>query len=76
MIDVETDRFYQALSDLDYDFSGRFRSLSALRRRHLRASCELRMQPSSEEEFKMIHPAELDAVLQSCILAYSYTMND
>lgn len=77
MIEVEPDRFYQALSDLGYNFSGRFRSLSELKRRHLRASCVVKLQPSRDNEEPMaIHPAELDAVLQSCILAYSYPYDE
>lgn len=69
MIDVETPRFYQALEELGYEFSGRFKSLSQLRRRHFRSSCQTKMQIHDEY---LIHPAELDAALQSCILAYSY----
>ncbi|KAI0199877.1 putative polyketide synthase [Astrocystis sublimbata] len=69
LVDVETDRFYQCLSDLGYDFSGRFRSLSKLKRRHFKSSCSILMAGA---ENLMIHPAELDGVLQSCILAYSY----
>lgn len=69
MVEVEADRFYQALEGLGYEFSGRFKSLSELRRRHFRSSCQVQAQ--HHEDF-LLHPADLDAVLQSCILAYSY----
>lgn len=69
MIDVETDRFYQALAELGYEFSGHFKALTELKRRHQRSSCVVEMQ---SYEGLLIHPANLDAVLQACILAYSY----
>ncbi|KAK7739675.1 Type I Iterative PKS [Cytospora paraplurivora] len=72
MIDVETDRFYQSLKDLGYDFDGRFRSLSSLRRKYGRSSCLVNLPKSGDDLDLLIHPAELDAVFQSCILAYSY----
>ncbi|KUI60190.1 Polyketide synthase-nonribosomal peptide synthetase [Cytospora mali] len=72
LIDVDTDRFYQSLSDLGYAFSGRFRSLSSLRRKYRRSSCRAKLQSPEDGENLLIHPAEIDAVLQSCILAYSY----
>ncbi|KAH8820161.1 putative polyketide synthase [Xylogone sp. PMI_703] len=81
MIDVEPERFYSALADLGYNFSGRFRSLSALRRRYNKSTCQVMMQPQELEEAGggqplLIHPAELDAVLQSIILAYSYPYDE
>ncbi|ROV88308.1 hypothetical protein VMCG_10475 [Cytospora schulzeri] len=73
MVNVDTDRFYQALAQLGYEFSGRFRSLSELKRRHFQSSCLVQLQPSDD---LLIHPAELDAVLQSCMLAYSYPFDE
>ncbi|KAH7318294.1 putative polyketide synthase [Stachybotrys elegans] len=69
MIDVETDRFYQALAELGYEFSGAFKSLYGLQRRHQISSCKVKQQ---KYENLLIHPVDLDAVLQSCILAYSH----
>lgn len=78
MIDVEPDRFYAALADLGYNFSGRFRALSDLQRKRGKSSCLVKM--SSPEDLggssMLIHPAELDAVLQSAILAYSYPYDE
>ncbi|CAG8974765.1 hypothetical protein HYALB_00000377 [Hymenoscyphus albidus] len=73
MIDVEPEGFYGALAQIGYEFSGRFRSLSDLRRRHGKASCLIKMPvPALGDETLLVHPAELDAAFQSVILAYSY----
>ena len=77
VIDVEPERFYAALADLGYDFSGRFRSLSGLRRKHHRATCLMKVRPLEDcADSLLIHPAELDAALQSIILAYSYPYDE
>ncbi|KAI5865338.1 putative polyketide synthase [Durotheca rogersii] len=77
VIDVEPERFYQALADLGYNFSGRFKSLSSLQRKHYRATCVAKMRPLEQGEDAMyIHPAELDSILQSIILAYSYPYDE
>lgn len=73
MIDVETDRFYAALADLGYEFRDRFRSLTGLQRKHNRASCFVTLR---DNDGLLLHPAELDAVLQSIILAYSYPYDE
>ena len=77
VIDVEPERFYAALADLGYNFSGRFRSLSGLRRKHHRATCLMKVRPLEDgDDPLLIHPAELDAVLQSIILAYAYPYDE
>ncbi|KXX79394.1 Lovastatin nonaketide synthase [Madurella mycetomatis] len=73
MIDVERDRFYAALADLGYNFDGPFRALTGLRRKRGKATCAVKVQPSSS---LLIHPAELDAMMQSAILAYSYPYDE
>ncbi|KAK3689258.1 putative polyketide synthase [Podospora appendiculata] len=73
MVDVEPERFYAALSELGYHFSGRFRTMSGLQRKRGKATCFIKMeQPGA----LLIHPAELDAILQSAILAYSYPYDE
>ncbi|KAI0097723.1 putative polyketide synthase [Nemania sp. FL0031] len=64
-IEVDADRFYTSLSELGYQFNGRFRSLSSMRRKHLQSSCVLATN-------LLIHPTDVDASLQSIMLAYSY----
>ncbi|KAI0194522.1 putative polyketide synthase [Xylaria flabelliformis] len=73
MIEVDHEHFYAALKDLGYEFSGRFRSLSSMRRKHARSSCFVQTGPLEEDDKALlIPPSELDACLQSIMLAYSY----
>ncbi|KAI0455320.1 putative polyketide synthase [Xylaria acuta] len=73
MIEVDHEHFYAALKDLGYEFSGRFRSLSTMRRKHARSSCLVLTGPLEEDDKALlIPPSELDACLQSIMLAYSY----
>ncbi|ORY71958.1 putative polyketide synthase [Pseudomassariella vexata] len=85
MIDVEPERFYAALADLGYEFSGPFRSLFTLKRKYGKSACLVRIRRprevwvgSSDNEGKrrgqslLIHPSELDAALQCVLLAHSY----
>ncbi|KAH9896254.1 putative polyketide synthase [Xylariomycetidae sp. FL2044] len=76
-IAVETERFYRSLADLGYNFSGRFQSLSGLRRKHGLSTCVIQ-HPAHEarEHTLLVHPAELDASFQSIILAYAYPYDD
>ncbi|PYI00038.1 beta-ketoacyl synthase domain-containing protein [Aspergillus ellipticus CBS 707.79] len=73
MIEVETDRFYSALEELGYGYQGPFRALSAITRKLGKASGQVAMTPTEPTEPTLIvHPAMLDAAIQSVILAYSY----
>ncbi|KAI0398721.1 putative polyketide synthase [Xylaria palmicola] len=77
MLDVETERFYSALGELGYQFSGRFRALSSMRRKHLQSSSIVAATATKEQDDGddgelLIHPAEVDASLQSIMLAHSY----
>ncbi|KAI1423496.1 putative polyketide synthase [Xylaria sp. FL1777] len=73
MIEVDHEHFYAALRDLGYEFSGRFRSLASMRRKHARSSCLVLPGPlDKDDEALLIPPSELDACLQSIMLAYSY----
>ncbi|KAI3336108.1 male sterility protein-domain-containing protein [Ustulina deusta] len=72
-ISVETERFYSALADLGYEFKERFRSLSGLQRKLNRTTCFVTPEDS---EGLIVHPAVLDAALQSIILAYRYPYDD
>ncbi|RYP64846.1 hypothetical protein DL769_006521 [Monosporascus sp. CRB-8-3] len=77
LISVDTDLFYTALAKLGYNFSGRFRSLTSLTRKHQFSTCMVNLQPPEPgAESFFIHPSELDAAFQSIILAYSYPNDD
>ncbi|ORY61265.1 putative polyketide synthase [Pseudomassariella vexata] len=76
-IAVETERFYRSLADLGYNFSGRFQSLSGLRRKHGLSTCHINMVAhETGEEALFVHPAKLDASFQSIILAYAYPYDE
>ncbi|RDW86024.1 hypothetical protein BP5796_04349 [Coleophoma crateriformis] len=77
LVEVEVDRWYSFLAELGYIFSGRFRSLTSLRRKYGKSSGFVQMQPpKAGEESLLSHPAELDAAYQSLILAYTYPGDD
>lgn len=73
MIDIEEDRFYSSLADLGYGYTGPFRALSSMKRK-LGIATGLIANPPSEypDQALMVHPAVLDASIQSVILAYCY----
>ncbi|KAI1262877.1 putative polyketide synthase [Xylariaceae sp. FL1019] len=78
MIDVEPESFYSALSELGYHFSGCFRSMASILRKHGESRCIIAPvkdqtaynAPGSNN--RMLHPARLDAALQSIMLAHAY----
>lgn len=77
MLNVEPDRFYAALADLGYGLTGRFQSLMGMHRKHCRSTSLVKMGPRDEEDGNLlVHPAELDAALQSIILAYSHPYDE
>lgn len=74
LLELEPSRLYNFMESLGYNFSGPFKSLENLRRKHGQASCQLPMQDSDSP--LLFHPAEVDAALQSVLLAYSYPGDD
>ncbi|KAL2048919.1 hypothetical protein ABVK25_010772 [Lepraria finkii] len=73
MVKVESDRFYASLAELGYGYTGPFRALSCLERKHGKAS-GLLTNPKVDHTADplIIHPAMLDAAIQAVILAYCY----
>ncbi|RDL33251.1 putative hybrid nrps pks [Venustampulla echinocandica] len=72
MLEVESDRFYDALGKLGFGYSGPFRALSGMKRKLGAASGFIRNSPSSSSPPLLIQPAALDAAIQSIMLAYCY----
>lgn len=70
LLDLEPERLYGAMDGLGYNFSSTFRSLRDLQRKHGKACCRLPVQ-YPESPF-LLHPVDVDAALQSIMLAYSY----
>ena len=71
MIDVPEERFYSSLNDLGYGYTGPFRALSSMKRKLGRAS-GLVANPAVADHGPIIHPAMLDAAIQSVMLAKSW----
>ena len=73
LVDIETDRFYTSLEQLGYGYTGPFKALSSMKRK-LGMATGLVAKPatSDSEGVLMVHPALLDAAIQSIILAFCY----
>ncbi|KAJ5758973.1 hypothetical protein N7520_006129 [Penicillium odoratum] len=72
-LEVETDRFYNFVSNLGFGYTGPFRALSNLRRKmdHATGSISIPIDESMESPL-LIHPGSLDAAIQAIMLAYSF----
>ena len=68
LVDVDVDRFYEALTDIGLGYTGAFRALDSLRRRSGCARATLRQSPSHPVAHA-IHPAILDAAFQTVFAA-------
>ncbi|KAL8750373.1 MAG: hypothetical protein Q9184_006446, partial [Pyrenodesmia sp. 2 TL-2023] len=73
MFDLEVNRFYNAVGRLGYGYTGPFRALSGLTRK-LDFTAGFIAVPETTPSFEklLVHPAQLDAAIQSMILAYCY----
>ena len=73
IFELDENRFYNAVSRLGYGYTGPFRALSGLKRK-LDVATGLITVPETTTMFGklLVHPAELDAAIQSMILAYCY----
>ncbi|KAI0153232.1 putative polyketide synthase, partial [Xylariaceae sp. FL1272] len=77
MVDVEPESFCSALSELGYHFSGCFRSMASILRKHGESRCVI--APVQDHAYdaagsnnRTLHPVQLDAALQSIMLAHAY----
>ncbi|KAI1749216.1 PKS-NRPS hybrid [Xylaria castorea] len=74
MLEVESDRFYNVLEQLGFNYSGPFRALTDLKRKLGKAIGHIQNPESGQHSGRplLIHPAMLDAGIQSIMLAYCY----
>ncbi|KAJ6095419.1 Acyl transferase/acyl hydrolase/lysophospholipase [Penicillium sp. IBT 16267x] len=72
-VEVETDRFYNFVSDLGFGYTGPFHALSELKRKmdHATGVIAIPMEDSTEKPL-LIHPGSLDGAIQAIMLAYSF----
>nr|AKL78827.1 GLNRPS8 [Glarea lozoyensis] len=73
LVEVDTSRFYSALSDLGYGYSGPFKGLSTLKRK-MDVGTGLVASTNSTNTAKpmLIHPAMLDSAFQAIFLGYGW----
>ena len=76
LINVNRDRLYNFWESLDYNYTGSFQSLSTLKRKFGKASCIATRASTDDAKLLLVHPVDLDAALQSVMLAYSYPGDD
>ena len=68
---VSTDAFYTMMSEIGLDYSGPFRALTSLERRHNFSSAVLQRMHPEETSRLDISPAMLDSCLQSAFATFS-----
>ncbi|KAH0592113.1 Polyketide synthase [Metarhizium humberi] len=68
LVDVDSEDLYASLDHLNYEFSGPFRVLSGLRRK---PGLSTGFLPGDNTLSMLVHPAMLDALFQSIVLAAS-----
>lgn len=73
MSEVDSDRFYNTIAELGYNYSGQFRTLSSARRKLNQASVLVSSHIYDEMSVSgyLVHPSMLDVAFQASILAYS-----
>ncbi|CAG7931952.1 unnamed protein product [Penicillium olsonii] len=72
-LELETDRFYNSVSELGFGYTGPFQALSGLRRKMDEASGLIAVPEQDETGHSLIiHPGSLDGAIQSIMLAYSF----
>lgn len=76
MVEVDPDRFYQAMEKLGLGFRGSFASLASINRKKANSSCLVRIKPVEDPSELLVHPAELDSAIQSIFPAYGYPGTD
>ncbi|RDL40494.1 uncharacterized protein BP5553_00473 [Venustampulla echinocandica] len=73
MMEVESDRFYDSFAENGYRYTGPFKALSSMERKTGVATGLVAVPASINPEKRLIiHPAALDAAVQSILLAYCY----
>lgn len=74
LVDVPEDRFYGALEELGYNYSGDFRALSCIRRKLDFSKASILIPPQDDNGLEpfLLHPALLDSALQGLVAAYCW----
>ncbi|CAK7240705.1 MAG: Type I Iterative PKS [Sporothrix thermara] len=68
---VSTDAFYGMMADVGLQYSGPFKAIKSMRRRHNFATAELKRTHKEDTTSLSFSPATLDSCLQTCFVSYS-----
>ncbi|CAK7213230.1 Type I Iterative PKS [Sporothrix bragantina] len=68
---VSTESFYGMMSDVGLQYSGPFKAIESMRRRHNFASATLKRTHQEDTTGLAFSPATLDSCLQTCFASYS-----
>jgi hybrid polyketide synthase/nonribosomal peptide synthetase ACE1 len=72
-LELGTERFYNSVSELGFGYTGPFRALSGLRRKMDEAVGMIAVPFNDTSDAPLVvHPASLDAAIQSIMLAYCF----
>jgi hybrid polyketide synthase/nonribosomal peptide synthetase ACE1 len=72
MMEVEHERFYSSFASYGYGYTGPFKALASMERKLGVASGLVQVPEAVPEKRLLIHPAALDAAVQSILLAYCF----
>jgi hybrid polyketide synthase / nonribosomal peptide synthetase ACE1 len=72
MMEVEHDRFYDSFAQYGYGYTGPFKALTSMERKLGVATGLVQVPEALPEKRLLIHPAALDAAVQSILLAYCF----
>ncbi|KAF1937576.1 putative hybrid NRPS/PKS enzyme [Clathrospora elynae] len=72
MMEVEHERFYSSFANYGYGYTGPFKALTSMERKLGVASGLVQVPEAVPEKRLLIHPAALDAAVQSILLAYCF----
>ena len=70
--DLESERFYSTLNELGFGYTGHFKALTSLKRKLGMATGAILNPAISASNPLLVHPAALDAAIQSIILAFCF----
>lgn len=72
MMEVEHERFYSSFATYGYGYTGPFKALTSMERKLGVATGLIQVPEATPEKRLLIHPAALDAAVQSILLAYCF----
>lgn len=72
LMEVDHDRFYDSFASYGYGYTGPFKALTSMERKLGVATGVIKVPEATSLKRLLIHPAPLDAAIQSILLAYCF----